>query len=88
MPVAYLLDADELNADNSNFWIFTETALRRLLQRAHWRVLAWHNAGNLKASDPNTLENDERAFCLIESTWGEIGVTLVDGWHQPEDAPG
>lgn len=85
IPVAYFLDADELNGDNSNFWIFTDAALRRLLERAHWRVLASTTVGNISDSDPHTLENDERAFCLVESTYGQFEVKLGQGWHEPED---
>jgi len=86
LPVAYLLGADELNADNSNFWIFTDASLRRLFQRAHWKVVAWTTMGDTKASTPHTLDHDERAFCLLETTWGELGLELTGGWHAPEDS--
>lgn len=86
LPVAYLLDSDELNGDNSNFWIFTASALKRLLVRSHWRVLAWTSVGETSASTPHTLDRDERAFCLLETTWGDIGLTLKSGWHEPEDS--
>jgi hypothetical protein len=85
VPLAYLLGADELNADKSNFWIFTEAALRRMVERAHWRVLAWTSVGDTAASLPHTMEHDERAFCLLESTWGNLGLELGAGWHEPED---
>lgn len=86
VPIAYLLSATELNADNSNFWIFTDASLRRLFTRTHWRVLSMISVGGEKRSDPDTLENDERVFCYLQSTWGEIGVTMGHGWHTPEDA--
>lgn len=38
-PMAYLLADDELNADNSNYWIFNEAGLRRLISRTHWEVV-------------------------------------------------
>src|SRR5688572_855289 len=31
LPVAYLLDATECNNDNTNYWIFSEAGLRRIL---------------------------------------------------------
>ncbi|MEZ5356783.1 MAG: class I SAM-dependent methyltransferase [Bryobacteraceae bacterium] len=82
-PVAYLLDADELNADNSNFWIFTEAGLRRLLRRSHWAVERFVSVGDRTESDP-TSGRDERAFCLGRSTFGVTGVDLMAGWNPPE----
>ncbi|MEJ7607850.1 MAG: methyltransferase domain-containing protein [Bryobacteraceae bacterium] len=81
-PIAYLLDETELNADNSNFWIFTEAALRRLLRRSNWRILNYLAVGH-EQSDPVSAR-DERAFCLLESTYALADVELVSGWHQPE----
>ncbi len=85
-PVAWFLTADELNGDNSNFWIFTPESLRRVIERSHWRVVAMTTVGESEASLPNTLDRDERAFCFLESTWGEVGLELGEGWHQPEDS--
>ncbi len=85
-PLAYLVDTLELNGDNSNFWIFTETALRRLLERAHWEVLDWMTIGDRSASDPIHPEHDERAFCLARSTWEMANVELLTGWHESEGA--
>jgi hypothetical protein len=82
-PVAYLLDRDELNADDSNFWIFTEAGLRRLLRRSHWRVERWITAGDREESNPAS-DRDERAFCLARSTFGISEVDLLDGWNPPE----
>jgi tRNA (mo5U34)-methyltransferase len=67
MPVAYLLDADECNNDATNFWIFSDAGLRRLLHRTGWDVLDYMTVGNTDASDPATAEGDERAFCLVRS---------------------
>ncbi|MFN0165166.1 MAG: methyltransferase domain-containing protein [Bryobacteraceae bacterium] len=85
-PLVYLVDTLELNGDNSNFWIFTETALRRLLKRAHWDVLDWMTIGDRAASDPIHLDHDERAFCLARSTWEMANVELLAGWHESEGA--
>ncbi|MDZ4797802.1 MAG: hypothetical protein SGI92_06550 [Bryobacteraceae bacterium] len=84
--IAYFLTADELNGDNSNFWIFTRESLERVITRSHWRVLAYTTVGDTRASLPVTLEHDERAFVLMESTWGEIGLDTGEGWHEPEDS--
>jgi hypothetical protein len=83
VPVAYLLGPTELNQDDSNFWIFSEAGLRRLVERAHWRVVAYKSVGS-RASDPVTLEHDERAYMLLESTFGMRHFDLLDGWYQPE----
>jgi hypothetical protein len=85
LPLTWLLGSDELNADDSNFWIFTEAALRRLFERAHWQVRALTSVGDTAESMPHTMENDERAFCLLESCYGDIGIELGAGWHEPED---
>ncbi len=82
-PVAYLLDPDELNGDNSNFWIFTEAGLRRLLRRSHWRVDRLLSFGDRVESDP-TSERDERAFCFARSTFGLAEVDLLSGFNSPE----
>ncbi|MEN1727672.1 MAG: hypothetical protein AAGJ52_04455, partial [Pseudomonadota bacterium] len=39
-PVAYLLNPDECNNDATNFWIFSEAGLIRLLDRCGWSVEA------------------------------------------------
>jgi len=67
LPMAYLLDAGEANADSTNYWIFSEAGLRRLLHRSGWDVLAWTATGDTQASEPARREADERAFCLLES---------------------
>jgi SAM-dependent methyltransferase len=81
---AYLLDSNELNADESNFWIFSQAALRKLLKRTRWNVLAFRSFGDTINSDPTSIENDERAFCLLRSEWGLANVNLVAGWNDVE----
>lgn len=83
-PVAYLVGESELNQDNSNFWIFTETSLKRIAERANWRVLAFNTVGDCHASDPVHPEHDERAFCLLQSVYGMRHLNLLEGWHPPE----
>lgn len=67
IPMAYLLDAGEANNDPTNYWIFSETGLRRILDRTGWDVLDFGKLGNTADSDPVTSDGDERAFCLLES---------------------
>lgn len=85
LPVAWLLREGETNQDWTNYWVFSETGLRLLLERAGWKVLAFATFGS-SHSDPVTAEGDERAFCLLKSLplerQGEI--EFVRGWHQIE----
>jgi tRNA (mo5U34)-methyltransferase len=67
IPVAYLLDEREANNDPTNFWIFSDAGLRRILKRTGWEILDYINVGNTSDSDPATAEGDERAFCLVKS---------------------
>lgn len=67
VPVAYLVDSYETNNDATNFWMFTEAGLKRILDRCGWDVLDYMSVGATGTSDPATTEGDERAFCLIRS---------------------
>jgi len=82
--LGYLLDAEELNADDSNFWIFSHAGLRLLLKRTRWSICEYRSAGATSDSDADSLENDERAFCLLRSHYGLANVELVSGWHAAE----
>ena len=81
-PLAYLVGADELNRDNTNYWIFSGAGLRRLLHRANWVVVEHMTIGATNESDP--IHADERAFCLLRSRYAISNVELGAGWHQPE----
>ena len=94
LPVAYLLGHREANADPTNFWVFSEAGLRRIIERANWHVFDFVTMGNTVSSDPVSAEGDERAYCLLRSRaafrtfrpespkdWGE----LLYGWHGVED---
>ncbi len=85
-PMAYLLAGDELNDDESNYWIFSEAGLRRLLERSHWQVLDFVTAG-YEDSDPASPHGDQRAFCLARSLVAEPVSTadLLSGWHELEN---
>jgi tRNA (mo5U34)-methyltransferase len=65
-PVAYLLDAEECNADATNYWIFSPAGLRLLARRAGWQVCAEVSSG-ASDSDPITAQGDERMFLLLQS---------------------
>jgi tRNA (mo5U34)-methyltransferase len=66
-PIAYLLDAYEANNDPTNFWIFSEFGLRRLISRTGWEIEDYQTFGNTVSSDPASSEGDERVFCLLRS---------------------
>jgi tRNA (mo5U34)-methyltransferase len=66
-PVAYLVAPDETNNDATNFWMFSEAGLKRILQRCGWDILDFMTLGNTKDSDPATAAGDERAFCYVRS---------------------
>jgi len=87
-PVAYLVEPDELNNDPTNYWIFSEAGLRRLLRRTGWEVCNYLAVGDTETSQPNTIEHDERAYCLVRSRrLTDPGLTagLLKGWHQLEE---
>lgn len=67
VPVAYLVAPDETNNDATNFWMFTDAGLRRILDRTGWDVLDYMTVGNTRDSDPATQAGDERAFCYVRS---------------------
>ena len=84
VPAAYLLDSGELNADNSNFWIFSDAGFRRLLKRTNWQALDYLVLPTRKPSDPISIDRDQRAFCLARSTYALANFELERGWHAPE----
>lgn len=67
LPLAYLLMKSESNNDPTNYWVFSETGLRRLFDRTGWVVEAFASVGDTAASDPVHADHDERAFCLLRS---------------------
>ncbi len=84
--LAYLVGDDELNRDDTNYWIFSEPALRRLLERTSWKIVQFVTTGDTVASDPVNPDHDERAFCLLESHYGCQHLELLEGWHHVEDS--
>jgi tRNA (mo5U34)-methyltransferase len=86
VSLAYLVGEDELNDDNSNYFIFSEAGLRVMLHRAHWEVVDYISLGDTVHSDPVRPDRDERAFCLLRSRHNRLAnVELLDGWHESEE---
>ena len=85
-PVAFLAGRDGLRGDETNYWIFSETGLRTLVDRAGWEVCDWMVAGDENAA-PTAAQPDDRVFCLLRSrACTPAPVTqLVDGWHVLEN---
>ncbi len=65
-PVAYLVEPEECNNDDTNFWIFSDHGLKRLIERTGWNLLSYLTIGDTASSTPADLGRDERAFCLLE----------------------
>ena len=65
-PLAYLLAPQECNNDDTNFWIFSDHGLRRLIDRTGWNLLSYISMGDTTSSTPADPDRDERAFCLLE----------------------
>jgi tRNA (mo5U34)-methyltransferase len=86
LPVAYLLAEGEANQDWTNYWVFSETGLKRLIERTGWRLADFLTVGNTSSSDPSSWEGDERAFCLLKSVSAETArqADLIRGWHELE----
>ena len=64
-PVAYLLGPRECNDDETNYWIFTDEGLKRLIDRTGWSLLSQVNVGNTTNSTPADPDRDERALVLL-----------------------
>ena len=73
VPLAYLLDEQECNNDSTNYWIFTEKCLQRLLMRTGWATLDFLRVGDTAMSNPYAADHDERAFALAGSKRAQRG---------------
>jgi 2-polyprenyl-3-methyl-5-hydroxy-6-metoxy-1,4-benzoquinol methylase len=68
-PVAYLLGPRECNNDDTNFWVFSDQGLKRLIDRTGWNLLSYVTIGDTISSTPADPDHDERAFCLLGQPW-------------------
>lgn len=85
LPVAYLVDGSETNADPTNFWIFTRPGLERLLARCGWSVADWLSVGNTTDSDPASAGGDERAYVFAENARTPVmHGRMLEGWYEQE----
>ena len=66
-PLAYLLGPEECNNDSTNFWIFSEEGLKRLIHRTGWNILAFTTIGDTNSSTPADPNHDERGVCVLKS---------------------
>jgi hypothetical protein len=87
VPVGYLVEPTETNDDPTNYWIFSEPGLLRLLARTGWMVRDFRTFGNTCDSDPASWEGDQRAFCFAERRIVDRVTTarLLSGWHDLEE---
>jgi hypothetical protein len=67
LPVAYLLGPSECNNDYTNYWIFSDAGLRRILDRTGWAIEDYLIVGQTEDADPFTAKGDARTFSLIKS---------------------
>jgi len=83
--IAYFLAADELNHDDSNYWIFSTPALHKITRRAFWGTLNELHTGDTKKSRPTTQDHDERIYMLLASHYALAHVELLEGWWKVEE---
>ena len=100
-PLAYLLGPEECNNDSTNFWIFSDEGLKRLIHRTGWNILAFTTIGDTNNSMPADPNHDERAICILKSdaifelsaspnpvpVSEKLGRTTIR-WSTPDACPG
>lgn len=83
-PLAYLLESDELNEDDSNFWVFTESCLKRLFRRAGWTVIGTLRVDRTGVARANSSTDDARLFALLASRPLQAAVRHAEGFYERE----
>ncbi len=83
-PLAYLLESDELNEDDSNFWVFTESCLKRLFRRAGWTVVGTLRVERTGVARVNSATDDARLFALLASRRLPAAVVQAEGFYERE----
>lgn len=100
-PLAYLVGPEECNNDKTNFWIFSDAGLKRLIHRTSWSILAFTTIGDTNNSTPADPSHDERAVCILRSdavsefsaapnpvpVGEKMGRTTIR-WSTPDASPG
>jgi len=86
LPVAFLAGRDGLRGDETNYWIFTEAALRNLIDRTGWDVCDWKIVDDADSTLWGT-QRDQRAICLLRSRQRPPSdrSQLLAGWHELEN---
>src|SRR5260370_6268439 len=81
-PLAYFLAPGETNNDATNYWIFSEPALSRLLDRTGWNICDFQTTGATYGSEPARADPYDRTFCLLESrNCPPYSIRLLEGSH-------
>ncbi|VAW33117.1 hypothetical protein MNBD_GAMMA01-232 [hydrothermal vent metagenome] len=66
LSVAYLVGAEELNNDPTNYWIFSLKGIRQLIKRSGFNIVCEHRIGEVDKSTPHIVYEDERYFALLK----------------------
>ena len=85
-PVGFLLNPKEANDDDTNYWVFSDAGLKRMLDRTGWDICHYATAGPAR-SNPSAADADQRAYCLLSSKRADpwvAGADLAGGWHDLE----
>jgi hypothetical protein len=70
LQVAYLLQPQESNTDNTNWWVLSELAVKTLFERSGWRVLGSRRTdGVVGAAEPADPKKDGRMFLWGHSVY-------------------
>ena len=87
-PLAYLLGPREANNDPTNYWIFSQTGLLKLLERTGWTFASQRRLGCSIDSDPVHAGADERLFLLVKSRMRQpsVCVRTLEGWYGAENS--
>lgn len=71
IPLAYIVDAEELNSDPTNFWMFTSCGFERLARRCGFQVLDSISLPNnpLQIAVPDRVDLGVRKFLMLKSQY-------------------
>ena len=69
LKVAYLVGPDELNHDDTNWWIFTKPGLFQAFERTGWELMNADYVGDIKSANPVDSDHDLRIYALLKSRY-------------------